>query len=592
MADILSTSYINDAISTFQSNESLKLINPLSTRKAKYQDLSSNYASLISALDSLKSSLSDFKITGSSTIFSVKAASSSNTNFLTAAADSSASYGVYDFRINQLAKNDTAVSKDLNSSALQGLSGTYSFIIKTGDGSTGEFASSVDVTLDGTESNKQLMQKIKDAINGDKAVVSSGYFDSSSSYEGGAGSFKINLNGTETVINLNGGGTYEELINEAVEQISGNIPGITAEKEIDSDTGNVRLKLTVNDSNDFITISDEAGSTIAADLGIITSNEKGASGIVSASLFSPDSATSQLSIASKNTGLDFRIKELSDSGSSGILNAAGLNLGASRPSFDQSQSPDSAGYIYSDISENNLLNTKFSFNGLNFQRNNTVISDLVEGVTFNLKAVMLPADSSVNVTVSNDTKSIRSSIESFIKKFNDAYTYIKSRSTTVSGERGIFIGDQNASSLMSSLKTIAYTKIEGLPDNALNLLSSIGISFDPSSGLTIKDSSLLDKKLSENINQVESLFNSENGIANKLNDLISPYLGSDGYLTRRQSTFDSNINDIDDRISSIQTRIDKSAEVLRNRYEQLQTQLATLMDFQNSFTSQSLDSYF
>jgi len=591
MAEILSTSYINSLISSYQSNETYKLITPLNSKRTKYDNLSASYSSMISSLEALKSVLSDFKKTGSESIFSIKEAVSSNTKFLTASASSSASSGSYDIRINQLAKSDTAISKDMASSGISGLSGMQSFLIKTGDGSTGNFISKIEVTLDGTETNKELMRKVKDAINNDKAVITSVYKSPSDGYAGGAGSFKINLNGTEEIITLNGGSTYEELIDEAVIKINENVPGAAAEKETDS-TGNVRLKITVEDSTKYISISHDSGADIVSDLGISTENEKGASGIVTASQFSPDSTSTQMSIASKDSGLDYRITELSDSGSSTILNFIGLNLGTSRPAFDQSQTPDSAGFIYADISENNLLNSKFYFNGLNFQRNSNNISDLVEGITFNLMSAMETSDSTVNLAVSNDAGSIKSKIEDFIKKFNDAYTFIREKSTITSGERGIFVGDSNTSVILNSLKSIGYTRISGLPEGSLNLLTQIGISFDTSNGLSISDSSLLEKKIEEDISQVENLFNSEDGIANKLYNLINPYLGPEGYLTLRKNSFEDNITNIDDRITSIELRIEKSADVLRKRYEQLQMQLASLMSVSSYFSSDTSGSFF
>ncbi len=591
MADVLSTSYINSLISSYQSNETYKLITPLGNRRTKYDNLSTSYSSLISNLEALKSVLNDFKKTGPESIFNIKEAVSSNTKFLSAAADSTASSGSYDIRINQLAKNDTVLSKDISSLGISGLSGTQSFVIKTGDGSTGSYTSKIEVTLDGTETNKQLLQKIKDAINNDEAVITSAYKSPSSGYPGGAGSFKVNLNGTEKTISLNGGGTYEELIEEAVNEINENVPGVKAEKETDG-TGNIRLKITVNDSSNYISISHDSGADITADLGINTDREKGASGIVIASQFSPDSSTSQLSIASRNSGLDYRIKELSDSGSSTILSAAGLNIGTGRPQFNQSQTPDTAGYLYADISEDNLLNSKFYFNGLNFQRNGNNINDLVEGVTFNMVSVMESSDSTVNVAVSNDADSIKGKIENFIKKFNDAYTFIKEKSTTIPGQRGIFVGDSNALVLLSSFKSLSYTPVNGLAEGSLNLLTQIGITFDPQTGLTLSDGTLLAKKLEEDAGQVESLFNSGDGIANKLYSLLDPYLGKGGYLTLRKNSFTNNIADLDDRIKSTALRIEKSADVLRQRYEQLQVQLAALMSVSSYFSADSSGSFF
>ena len=583
--DVLSTSSINSFINTFKINEQNKLLNPLKTKKTKYTTLSSSYGTLSSKLSALQSELANLKLTGTDSIFKSKLASSSNSDFVTATATTSASNSGYDIRVSQLAKSDVALSKDFTAATANSITGTHSFIIKTGDGSTGEYVSNVDVTFTSGETNQTVLEKIRDAINSDKAVVTSSAKTASSSYSGSTASITINIDGTETVVSVNGGGTYEDLINELVSNINNNITDVTAEKVLDSpSTGDVKLKITVNDSSKYITITNTSGFDLVSDLNIAVTKEKGASGLVTASAFSPSSSNFQLSLTAKQTGVDNRITELSDSGSSTALSNIGLNFGTSRPTFDQSTSPDTAGYLYSDItSANTLLNSKITFNGLSIQRNSNTISDLVDGVTFNLKAVMNSSDLDANITVGNDVSTIKSKLESFITKFNDLYTYLVENSKSKDGNRGTFQSDANASSLLSTLRSLSYTKVAGISDNDINLLSEIGISFNTETGLSISDDTTLTKKLTDNIDQVEALFNSTNGIAVTLHSTFSPFLGAAGYLAASQSTFDNNASDLDDRISAAQKRIDKSTELMRNNLERMQAQLASLIQSQNLF---------
>ena len=587
MADILTTSYITSLVNSYIQTETTKTIYPLQDRKTKYSSLSSAYGTLSSKLDSFKTFLSDFKLTGTSSVFSSKLASSTDTNFISASADSTASAGIYNFRVNQLAKSDTLISSDFTSADNNSLTGKHSFVIKTGDGESGEFTSKIDVDFSAGETNKTAMQKVRDAINADKAVVNSDAKQASASYTGGTATFKINLNGTETEITVDGGGTYEELIDEVVGKISEDIDGVTAEKVLDSpNPGDVSLKLTVADSSKYISISSVSGFDVVNDLNIAVEKEKGASGAVNASVFSADTTTSQLSLTAKQTGLDFRIKELSDVSGSSALSAIGLNIGTARTSFDQSQSPDTAGYLYADItSTNNLLNSKISFNGLQVQRNSNDVSDLVDGVTFNLKNISKTDDPDVNININTDVDAIKTKIQSFITKFNDAYTNIKNQSTTVSGTRGLFMGDANTSSIMNIMKEATLSPISGMAPGELSLLNQIGIRFNPSTGLSISDDKELTTKLKENTSQVEAIFNSENGIANILYNKLEPYTGSDGYLSNSVHTYDNNVKYFDDRITAAQKRLDGSSELLRNKYEQLQAQLADLMNTQSFISS-------
>ncbi len=591
--DILTSSGIISLVNSYTSSQVQRLVSPLKTKQSKYQNLSTAYDTLTSKLSSFKTLLSDLKQTGTDSYFTGKSASTSNSDFITATATNAASASSFALRVSQLAKSDVVVSSDLTAATANSITGSHSFVIKTGDGSTGEYTSTINVDFNASETNQTVMEKIRDAINSDKAEVNSTAKSASSSYSGGATSFVINLNGTETTISLNGGGTYEQLIDEAVSNINDNVSGVTAEKVLDSVTGNVNLKLSVDDSSNYISISHSSGFDVVSDLGMGVTKEKGASGLVTASAFAPNSSTYQLSVTSKESGLDNRITDLADI-SGTALSSVGLNLGVARPSFDQSATPDTAGFIYSDVTEaGNLLNSKMDFNGLTLQRNSNTVSDLVSGVTFQLKSVMQASDTTVSVSVSNDVSAVKSKIEDFIKKFNDVYTYLKDKSTTVSDKRGIFIGDANASSILDSLTSLGYSQISGLPDGDLSYLSQIGLSFTSSSGLSISDSSTLEKKIADSADQVEALFNSANGIANTLYDKVDPYLGSDGYLTKTKSSFDSNIKNYSDRIISVQNRIDKSAESLRGRYEQLQVQLVSLINMQSMYGfSSSSNGYF
>ena len=583
--DLLSTSGINSLINQYTVSEMNKRIGPLQDRKYKYSNLSSSYSTLSSNLGNLKSLLDSFKEVGNSSIFAAKSAVSSNTNFISASVSSSVVAGSYALRVNQLAKSDVLLSPDFSASATNALTGAHSFTIKTGDGEGGEFTSTINAIFDGTETNKTALEKIRNAINADKVDVLSGSHDASETFTG-SGSFVVNLNGTETTIDYDYSNlSYGEVIDDLVAKIGSDVDGLSAEKVVNG--SNVELKLSVDNSDHYLTIdqsADTGGLLGAGNLNINAIKEKSSAGILSASLFAPQSNTSQLSLTAKNTGLDYRILDISDDTGSSALAAFGLDLGQSRPTFDQGTAPDTAGFVYADTDpDTTLLNSIFEFNGLTIKRGSNVISDLVDGMTLTFNAAMEADDATVDLAVSNDVEHIKGKINEFIEKFNSVYSFIKTNSSSSNGIRGVFLGDSNASSLLSSFRTLGYSVIEGIPDGNLNKLSEIGISFDPHTGLKVSDATLLEQKLTGEVGQVENLFNSANGIANLIYDKIDPFLGIDGYLSTTQSRYDSNIKYLNDKITATQTRIDKSAEVMRGRYEKLQMQLAEFYSTQSYF---------
>ena len=541
----------------------------------------------------MKSSASTLKATGTDSAFSTKAATLSNTTFLSASVDQTAALSSYDIRVNQLAKYDAAVSSSLNSSAANSAAtGVHTLKIKSGD-----YTSSIDVDFGASSiSNQTAMTKIRDAINSDKAVVTSSSV--TGNYTGAAGSFDIDINGTVKTITYSSGQSYSDLFDNIVTQLNGT-SGLLAEKVVDG--SNYKLKFTVTDSSKYISIkkSTDTGELLgASNLNIDVTKEKGASGIVNASVFSPTSDTSKFTLSSLNTGYDNRLQITSEDALTSLGLTSDVLTNRYKNSDDGTTTNDSkAGFsfgtqwIKSDLSiggtaessTNNYLNSKIEFNGLNVQRNSNSISDLVTGLTLNLKSVMQSSDSSVSVAVKNDVSGAKTKIQDFVTKFNSVYAYLKSATASANGVRGPLISDSSASSLLSILSTTGYSKISGITDGNLTQLSQIGISFSSSAGLTVSDGAALDSALSEKASQVESLFNSTNGIASVLYSAVDPYTGSAGYLASSKTTADATVKEMSDKVTSTQTKIDKSAETLRNKYLDLQQQLASLLNEQTNF---------
>ncbi|PKL82207.1 MAG: flagellar cap protein FliD [Ignavibacteriae bacterium HGW-Ignavibacteriae-3] len=584
--DLLTTSGITSLVTDYKNAQYSTRLTPLSKRKTYYQTLDSAYSTISAKLSSLNTILTSLSSTDSTSVFSAKKSSSSATSFVSITTTSSASVNSSTVRINQLAKTDLAVSKELSSDAISAditSAGTHEFIITAGDGAGGTVASKVSVTFeesdftDGQISNKNVMSKIQTAINLDKAEINSGSVDGATSASGG--SFKINLNGTETTIDYSAD-TYSNIIDSAVTEIN-KLAGVKAEKIADG-SSNYKLKITVTDTSKYISLSDVTGSLIS-DLSMTTVKEKGASGVVTASRFSPTSATSRISLTSKQSGYDYRITAFSEDLNNNVLTAIGMdnmNPGG-RLMYDKVATPTQAGYV---IAENNL-NAKFEFNGMDLERNSNTISDLLSGSTIQLKSVMQTSDTTVDLSVEKDNSTARTKIQDFINSFNDIYSYLKTNLTNTKDGRGSLNGDSTATSLQSMFSAIATSAVSGISADQINSLNKIGISFDVIKGLTLSDSAILDTALTNHPEQVASLFNSTSGIAATLSARISPYLGSTGYITTRKNSFSQTITSINDTGTAIQAKIDKAGEALRSRYIKMQMQLQSMLDLQSSFSS-------
>lgn len=579
MADYLSTSSVDSLIRSYQSTQYSRRIYPLEVRQQKFSALSSGWGDLKTMLTSLKTTAYDFKTATDSSLFFTRNVSVSDESILTATASSNSPQSSYTMRVNQLAKSDLLVSETKSSDTeVISMAGTHTIQINSGD-----YTSSVDIELTAAETNETIMEKLSLAINADKAVTLSDSFDPTATFTG-TGSFTITINDTEETVSYDYGTTsktYSEVMDDLVADINSNVSGVLAEKIVDDTTGFVSLQLTVEDSDDAITV---AGTSSFLNMDV--TDEKGASGLASASVFTPSTGNSKFSIAAIESGYDNRLI-LSDVAGS-ILDSIGLTAAVLVDRTVTTSDDLAAGYIYNaSSSTNNELNAKLSFNGINVQRNSNVITDLVDTVTFNLAAVNKAEEADVSVSVKVDTEAITTDIKEFITNFNNAYTYIKNNSYSSGdkADRGAFVGDSTARSLMTTLTNLAMGQVSGLQDDSFSYLSEVGITFSPTTGLSISDSSLLETSLEENASQVADLFNSTNGIANSLYSTLENYLGVDGSISNLIESFDSNVTYYNKKIETMNKSIEKNADILRAQYEDLQMQLLTLTYSYNSMNA-------
>ena len=108
--DISSYSAITKLVDAYSTNETEKLVTPVTKKQTRSKDISTGYTDLSKKLDTLKTELVGLKQTGSDSVFATRAATSSDTKFVTATATSAASTSSFELRIDQLAKSDIAFS--------------------------------------------------------------------------------------------------------------------------------------------------------------------------------------------------------------------------------------------------------------------------------------------------------------------------------------------------------------------------------------------------------------------------------------------------------------------------------------------------
>ncbi len=217
--------------------------------------------------------------------------------------------------------------------------------------------------------------------------------------------------------------------------------------------------------------------------------------------------------------------------------------------------------------------------GLSITRSSNTITDVIDGVTIELKS----ADSTktVDLTVSRDIGEIEKKITSFIDKYNAVVSHIRSnnRYDTDTGVAGAFFGDPIARSVMEDLRRTMTSAISGLPDT-MNRLIHIGVTTSSDNGTMSIDSAELSDALNNNFDDVVNLFvdgTSTDGFASLVYSLTDDMLDYvDGRITNKIENLNDNISDLEEEIARKENEILLYQEQLRVQFASLERLLAGL----------------
>ncbi|MCA1861089.1 flagellar filament capping protein FliD [Janthinobacterium lividum] len=146
-------------------------------------------------------------------------------------------------------------------------------------------------------------------------------------------------------------------------------------------------------------------------------------------------------------------------------------------------------------------NTMFSVNGIAISSSSNSVDTAIEGVTLGISKV-----GTTSLSVSKDTSTVKTSINAFVKAYNELNTSI-GKMTAYNPETktgGVLLGDSTVQSIQSQLRRQLGAPITGL-NGGMNTLSQVGISFQKDGSLAL-DTSKLDKAISANFGDIAGLF--------------------------------------------------------------------------------------
>ncbi len=160
---------------------------------------------------------------------------------------------------------------------------------------------------------------------------------------------------------------------------------------------------------------------------------------------------------------------------------------------------DGAGNFKDQIQQAQSAN--ITLDGINITRNTNDISDVLDGVTFNLLQPT-PAGTSININIGTDTDQISTALQTLVTDYNAYRDAVTSQQATNSdgtaSSDAVLFGDSTMNDIMAQLQSAMNTTVNGMS------LNDLGLSFTATNDLQL-DTSVLQTTLSTNLKGVESL---------------------------------------------------------------------------------------
>jgi flagellar hook-associated protein 2 len=151
----------------------------------------------------------------------------------------------------------------------------------------------------------------------------------------------------------------------------------------------------------------------------------------------------------------------------------------------------------------NPEDAQFKVNGVPITRSSNSISDVIDGVTFNLEA---ETSAPVTLTISQDTNSIVSALNQFISDYNNVNSFINSQfaynSTT--NTAGVLSGDSTLRNIQSTLQN-QLIQIISNQFTSYSVLGQVGVDFNDDGSLSL-DEGTFEAALTSDPQGVAALF--------------------------------------------------------------------------------------
>ncbi len=219
-------------------------------------------------------------------------------------------------------------------------------------------------------------------------------------------------------------------------------------------------------------------------------------------------------------------------------------------------------------------------------RSSNSLSDVIPGITIDLKAKQV--GTLVNVTVTTDSEETSKKLQEFVDAYNAVVDFFGAQSALDANGKATspLFGDSSLRSVRSTLRRVVGGTVATTGNLSYQLLAQIGVKSDKDGKLTFDQSKFTDALADDEQAVAAVLTDSTNGIAGRLADQIDLYTDSiDGLIKTRTDSYDRQVKDTTSRITDAEQRLERYRKQLETKYANLETLLGQLQSQGNSLTS-------
>ncbi len=229
------------------------------------------------------------------------------------------------------------------------------------------------------------------------------------------------------------------------------------------------------------------------------------------------------------------------------------------------------------------VNARVTVDGLQFERRNNVLADVVPGTTLTLKAPTATAEDLVLATSAADTQK---TLQKFVDAYNSAMKLVRGNTAIaeLTDRDKTLGGDPSVRGLQSALQALVVS--EANPGSTVRSLADVGVKTGQDGMLTI-DATRLGKAIASDAGAVNALFQiATTGMAAATTALVDRYTkGSDSILVARQTGINRSIKKMDGRIEELQRRVDAYRERLVRQFTAMEKVVGGFKSIGNFLTS-------